>query len=170
MDLPNHGFAVTPTGTSDAHGYAQGDVGLSSTWVHMGTDDVADYTDEALVDAWSRRAVVVSRGPLILTDPLPGSEVVDSVDLAVEVRSAPWVRVDRLELFRDGLLDQEAPGPEATFVLEPEADAWYAVVATGSQDMHPVTGSTPWAMTSPIFVDVDGDGWDPPSGQLHIAE
>ena len=55
----------------------------------------------------------------------------------------------------------------ASFTLEATEDAWWIVVARGSQDLSPVwPGRTPWAMTAPVYFDRDGDGWDPPMGEF----
>lgn len=169
LDLVNHNVVVTPVGVSDDHGYSGG-VGLTSTWAHMGTDKAPEYTDAALLNAWRARTTVPSRGPFVLTDPLPGSEVVGSTTLDVEVRSASWVHVDRIELLRDGEVVETVEGTTATFTLAPDQDASYVVIASGDQGMLPVTSWTPWAMTSAILVDVDGDGWEAPSGALTLVE
>jgi len=53
-----------------------------------------------------------------------------------------------------------------TFEVSPDTDSFYVVVvdAKTSQSMHPVNwgSSTAFAYTNPVFVDVDGGGFDPP--------
>jgi len=42
--------------------------------------------------------------------------------------------------------------------VQPDQAPWYAVDASGSQDLAPVNpGSHPWALTAPLFIDTDGD-------------
>jgi hypothetical protein len=41
-------------------------------------------------------------------------------------------------------------------------DTWYVVVARGTQDLSPVGRGTPWGYTNPLYVDVDGDGFELP--------
>ncbi len=83
------------------------------------------------------------------------------------MRSASWVVVDALDLVRDGVVVETVEWTEASFRLAPEVDAWYSVIARGSRSMAPVSGSTPWAMTRPMLVDV---GWDAPLGQMRILD
>ncbi|HEY3353915.1 MAG TPA: hypothetical protein VGQ83_11750, partial [Polyangia bacterium] len=48
---------------------------------------------------------------------------------------------------------------DATFPLAVDGDTWIVVVAKGDSDLGPVCpGARPAAVTSPIFIDADGDG------------
>lgn len=55
-----------------------------------------------------------------------------------------------------------------TFDLQPGEDAYYVVLATGNKatsgDLRPIVGDAAKALafTNPLFVDVDGGGWNPP--------
>jgi hypothetical protein len=53
---------------------------------------------------------------------------------------------------------------EHRVTLHPELDSWYAVEASGDSDLGPIYPDlTPWAITSPVFVDADGTlGFAPP--------
>ena len=53
---------------------------------------------------------------------------------------------------------QPVEGTTATFSLRPETDDVYTVIAEGDTPMGGVWGDeTPWALASPIYVDVTGD-------------
>ena len=59
--------------------------------------------------------------------------------------------------------------PPHQFELNPDEDAWYVVMAEGDESMLPVKNRQPWAMTGPIRIDVDGDGWEPPLPPLTVS-
>jgi hypothetical protein len=45
---------------------------------------------------------------------------------------------------------------EHVVTVRPDADAWYVVQTRGDTDLAPVYPDVwPWALTSPIFIDVD---------------
>ena len=88
---------------------------------------------------------------------MPAGTVVD-----VEALSPSWIVVDRLQLWRDGAMVEQIDAATGSFTLSPDADAVYVIVAEGDTSMQPITSRTPWAMTAPYRVDVDGDGFEPP--------
>ena len=168
FDAFHRGVLSTPIGVSDSHGHTSGDVGVSATFLGIG-DSVADYSDDALREAMKARRTVVTRGPFIDLSVDPGTTVSFGTTIDVEVRSPSWIVVDTVRLLRDGEEVEAVAGVEASFTLAPDADAAYVVVADGTTPMGPVYGNlTPWAMTSPVLVDVDGDGWDPPLPGLQV--
>jgi len=62
----------------------------------------------------------------------------------------------------DQIIENPEIGQPFAFNLAPESDAWFTLIAHGESPMHPLTGASPWAMTSPIRIDVGGDGWEAP--------
>jgi hypothetical protein len=89
----------------------------------------------------------------------------------VEVRTAPWVEVNRVEVFVDGALaarrrvsrhPSNALTPPLrwhTTLTAPERDAAIVVVVRGDTELTRAGVPTkPFAFTNPIYVDVDGDG------------
>jgi hypothetical protein len=169
LDLVNRGLVATPVGVSDVHGLTDHTVGGSATFFGLGVDDPGAVTPELLREATRARRVVVTRGPRLDLSIDPGSTVASGASLGVEVRAPSWIVVDRLALWRDGAEVEAVDGASATFVLDPDADASYVVIATGAAPMAPVWPSTtPWAMSAPILVDVDGQGWVPPLPPLVV--
>jgi hypothetical protein len=59
---------------------------------------------------------------------------------------------------------------ETTHEIEVKADSYVTLRVAGDQPMWPVAGDAehaqvlPIAVTNPIFVDVDGNGWSAPVG------
>lgn len=99
------------------------------------------------------------------------------VDVKVSVVTAPWVIVDRAEIrLARGALPPTSSVPlvpkknaagalvaDASFSLRVKEDDAVVVIVSGTKPMRPVlTGDdaeiSPWAMTGPIWIDVDGDG------------
>ncbi|MFT7519456.1 MAG: hypothetical protein ACI9MC_001598, partial [Kiritimatiellia bacterium] len=169
FDLLNRGMVMTPVGVSDSHSHTGGAVGASATFLGMGTDDPTEYSDAKLVEAMRSRRTIATRGPFLQMSIDPGSVIEGGDDLTVQALSPSWIVVDRLILFRDGAPVQTVLGTSATFELRPDDDASYVVIAEGDQPMGGTYGGTkPWAMSSPIRVDVAGDGWTPPLEPLQI--
>lgn len=179
LDLVRRGYEVTPTGVSDAHGHRASD-GLSLTFIDLGISSLADFTPELLVNAMDRHATVVSRGPYLDATIdgtwAPGQTVTGAPTLEVTVLAPSWMPVETLTLYRDGeatdirTLSGTAPewGMER-FVLEPESDASFVVIASSNAVMSgPWAGQTAWAMTAAIRVDLAGDGWEAPLPALTI--
>lgn len=168
FDLLHRGFVTTPVGVSDSHSHSGGNLGTSVTWLGAGVDDPSALDSDGLREAMFARRTVASRGPFVLLDPAPGSTVAGNTTLQVEARSPSWIRVDRLRLLRDGTEVDRIEGTSGSFLLNPEADAAYVVIAEGDTSMAPVSNATPWALTSAVLVDLAGDGWDPPLPPLTL--
>ena len=181
LDLVNRGQVVTPVGVSDAHGFTG--IGHSFTWLHTASADPAALTNAALVAAMADRATVVSRGPYVeLTvdgDWAPGQTLTgQSATLELAVFAPSWMDVDAVDVLRDGevmdTLDitEVASGERlrTSVVISADQDASFAFVARGDAGMSPVDpGDTAWALTSPVFLDVDGDGWEAPLPPLQLG-
>ncbi|MCB9744672.1 MAG: CehA/McbA family metallohydrolase [Alphaproteobacteria bacterium] len=168
FDLINRGVILTPTGVSDAHGHLSASQGARGTWIHFGSDDPAAYTPEGLVTAMQAGRTIVSKGVFLDMDIQPGTTLTAPDTVTVEALSASWVGVDRLQLWRDGALVEELEGSTATFTLEADEDASFVIMAEGDAPMSPVYGDTPWAMSAPIYLDLGGDGWEPPLPPLTL--
>lgn len=169
LDLYLRGIHATPVAVSDSHGFADGRQGLSATFIGLGSDDPADYTDVGLTEAMRAGRVVASRGPFLQVSPDPGSVVAPGTTLSVQAHFPSWMTIDRLELHENGEVVEVVEGTEASFELNPAADAVYFVTASGDADLAPVwPGQRPWAMHAPIRVDVGGDGYTPPLPPLAL--
>lgn len=172
LDMINRGLQPTPVGVSDSHGHRSGS-GASVTFLHIGTEDVSDYTDDSMVAALRERAAVASTGPFIDArvggDWAPGQTLTGPTTLDVAVYAPSWVSVDRLLVYRDGEVETEieAGGTaplrlETSLTLEPDADAAYVLVASGGRASQVYPGNPSWAVAAAIRIDADGDGWTPP--------
>ena len=167
-DMIGRGILVAPTGVSDAHGHFSGHLGLSGTWFGIGSDDVADWSDDALIEAMRARRTIAGLGVFLDCSIDPGSLVNAGTVVEVEARTADWITVDRLHLLQDGVITETVEGRSARFMLDPTRDAYFVVIAEGDSPMSPISGRTPWAMTSAWLVDVGSDGWSAPLPPLAL--
>jgi len=169
LDLVARGHFITPVGVTDSHSYFRGDPGLNGTYIGLGIDDPAEYTDDLLRKAYLERNTIVSRGLYLDMSIAPGSVLVGEQTLHVEAKGA-WAGADRLVLYANDQIREVITGDSYTFLLSPYNDAFYVIVAEGDEPLSPVYGATPWAMSSAIFIDVDGDGWRPPKPPLQLRD
>ena len=217
--LLNLGYRITALGNSDTHSKTGTEAGCPRNFVQLGLDDPEAITPEAVAEAVREGRVVASYGPFIRAaindwSNGPGSTVEDpdDVQIHISVESPGWFDVDRVELYENGTLihEWELDGDDPLLDLAttvnhtPESDAWYVIIAMGSDDLSPLftpvdimpiqlqdvidgaiseieLGSfdlssfassgppvprtfsvTPFALTNPLWVDQDGDGFDAP--------
>jgi hypothetical protein len=123
---------------------------------------VTDCPTETLVQAFREGRVVATNGPFLDLSLEPGETFTGAQTLDVKVLAPSWIAVDTLQLLKEGAVAQSVAGAEASFVLNPETDAVYHVLATGSSWMSPVVWDLPWALSGPIRLDAGGDGWTAP--------
>ncbi len=168
VDLTSRGLRITPVGVSDSHSVTSGNPGLNMTLIQLGSS----YSDEALVQALKAGQTVVSHGVGLDLSIDPGTTIEAPQVLTVQVLRASWIAVDHVILLRNGEpvdTRSESLDDPLIFSLDAEEDAWFSVVAEGSQGLAPVwPNETAWAFTSPIRLDVAGDGWTAPLPPLTL--
>jgi hypothetical protein len=177
----NRGHAKVATGNPDSHeldswaGQPRNLVLLSQAV----TPGDATGTEKAFFDALLAFRSQVTSAPFVTfsvdgkdlgSTVVPGPD--GSVEIAVRVDAASWVPLDTVRLMGNGEVVEEwdvsgASGVvrlEATLELLPVADTWYHVVAFDKDEtLAPVyPGRSSLSFTNPIWVDLAGDGFDPP--------
>jgi hypothetical protein len=177
----NLGRRAFPTGNSGSGDRALAPPGLPRTYV-----DLFDSRDDlsGIMDAIRAGRLFFTTGPIVrfrAAGGRPAGDLVQDsdglVDIELRIEAATWVDVDRVRIFVNGsaLLDRSLPGRKGPRVadlresLAINGDSWLVAVASGSKPLDPIyRGSKgepifPVAVTSPIWVDFDGDGvFDPP--------
>jgi hypothetical protein len=179
MSLIRANRRIAPLAASDSHGRAP-EVGSARTYVRV--EDGPQLTAEAVARAVTEMKTIPSTGPFIDfharangslasvgdTLQLPAAK---GVELQIRVEAPDWMPITSVQLFRSGELIEEwdatttpsvyCDAPQARWfehvvTVKPDADAWYVVQARGDADLGPVYPDVwPWALTSPIFIDVD---------------
>jgi hypothetical protein len=182
--LLNHGHLVTATGNSDTHHLTYNLGGYPRNYVYLDEDRPELVTPAAIARSVRERHVLITTGPFVRLR-VGGGRIGDIVPakggrakVEIEVQAAPWVAVSRVTLYVNG---REAkryavpPMPDAvrlrtTYDLSVSRDSWVAVRVDGDGFLTPVVGDgrrfavRPFALTNPVFLDVDGNGaFDPPA-------
>ena len=130
-----HGHPVCGMGNSDAHKRNDG-VGYSRNYLNVGSDDPADVTTDAVLQAILAQRNVVSNGPFIRVsaygeDKMGHLDPVEtesgSVVLHLAVAAATWIDVGSVEIYANGrplnlsfdgeTIMQEEPGPDFSTTL-----------------------------------------------------
>jgi hypothetical protein len=183
--LLSQGHRVTALGSSDTHKINWVRAGFPRTWLRFPTEKPGDVTPGDFAEAIKNGRAVASTGPFV-TLTVDGGEIGDVVrprhagHVTVDVTAdAPdWIQLDTVQLFVDGVSRQKwsvTPGQRplfnATVTVNVNTDSWIVVVAGGKKPMPPdVVGEyshvggfemLPFAVTNPVYVDTDGNGWHP---------
>jgi hypothetical protein len=181
--LLSTGHRIAAVGGADTHGLDDTRAGFPRTWLRLPTDDPAQVTGTDLADAVRAGRTFVSNGPFVrlkvnggdLGDLVTVSGSAVTVDLTVD--APDWISVDTVRLFVNGVQVQELPVTsgarpllQTTFqqAIEP-GDGWIVAVASGPEPLpmavignHEGGAVLPMAVTSPIYLDGNGDGaWTP---------
>jgi hypothetical protein len=176
--LLNHEHLVTATGNSDTHHLNFNIGGYPRNYVKV-QDDRPQLVDgkqvaralkghHAFFTTAPFVSLVVNNGAIGDLVPARGGKV----HAEVTVQAAPWVSVDRVTLYLNGQEAKRwavAPGTDAvrfheTLDLTAPADGYVVVRVDGEKSLAPVVGDRktftayPFALTNPVFLDVDGDG------------
>ncbi len=186
----NRGRRVFTTGSSDSHSIHGGSpVGFPRTCMALGTDDPRMLTPNGIRDAVANGRTYISGGVYIEATATngsatagPGQELTGAgamARLTLRVQAAPWVTVDRLEVFTNGTDGAADAGtaPNATLVQSITLDAsrrdptnptvrfrgdvmvpvsaqgaWVVAAAHGGslEPVHP--GRNAFGVTNPIFL------------------
>jgi hypothetical protein len=182
MAMHNLGHQVTAMAVTDVHG--ESPPGQPRTYVAVTDDTVGAVPEAELVDGVQRGAAQMSSGAFVRAS-IDGAEPGDlaepasgEVDLQVAVFALPEVDVQHITVLAncDEVAEFAATSPdgatkfEGTVPLSLAQDAHIVVLAFGTAPMpRGLSGygaGVPRAVTSPIFVDVDGNGvFDAPGGK-----
>ena len=190
LHLLNRGYYFPIVGSSDTHAIDRAEPGYSRTYVSY-SGGKGDALDAAVFfQALKKGKSFVSNGPFVdfkvNASSTPGDTVTAKagrVDISLRVTGAPWVSVNEVRLIVNGerrIIFLIKPDEKSTLKLRQqfsfnlEKDAALVVEVLGKKTLYPVverlTGdglpvnaSLPYALTNPVFVDVDGNGkFDPP--------
>ncbi len=183
--LLNRGYPIRAVGASDSHGIDGGEPGYCRTYALYDGPKGASLDEGALVKAIKEGRSFLSNGPIVFVRAnglgLFGDTVTarkGRVDLDIRVLGAPWLDVSEVRLIvngerRDALPMEGADGRTVKFrdvvKFTLERDAWISVEVRGRVSLYPViqqrsgdglaeNAAFPYALTNPIFFDVDGNG------------
>ncbi len=173
----DRGFLVTGTGNSDSHNAINSEVGWPRNYVKLSTDDPAQASITEFAKAIKEQKVTINGGIYVTASvgTKGMGEVADAtskkVQLSVKVQAPSWIKASKLIVIVGGkemtpiTLDSSTADPKNPAVrydnkieVLPTKDTYVHVAVTGSGSLSPVSRGTPFAMTNPIYLDVDGNG------------
>jgi hypothetical protein len=156
-----HGFVKTLVGGSDSHS-TKLEPGLPRNYIRSGTDEPGDVNPLEISKNLRAGQVAPSYGPFITVDVAgvgPGGVVKASkggqVQAKIRVQTTSWFGVDRIEIYRNGLLawskdltvdPKRIVDFDQTVALDvPDRDSWFLVVALGTDTRN---------LMRPVYLDV----------------
>ncbi|OGD22546.1 MAG: hypothetical protein A2W03_18340 [Candidatus Aminicenantes bacterium RBG_16_63_16] len=182
--LLNRGYLSPIVGSSDSHGIDRSEPGYSRTYVYCPDSGPAPLDAQALLRSIRQGRSFATNGPIIdfrVNGQAGPGEVCPApngrVEIRIGVKSAPWIAVDEVRLVLNGerriVFQVDAPKGEVEkfeqqIGLTLQRDAYLCVEALGKETLFPVLqsparngsikgGTLPFAITNPVFVDVDGN-------------
>ena len=189
LNLLNKGYYFPAVGSSDSHGAAGGEPGYSRVFVRC-SKKLKDLNWEDLALGLKKGQSFVSNGPVVEfvvnRKFQPGDLLTDKdgkIKARVKVLSAPWIDISEVRIIING--ERKITFPVNSLPVEPlkfdkkleitlNRDAYLVVEVIGQRTLYPVVqqpadngkleeAALPYALTNPVFVDVDGNGrFDPP--------
>jgi len=190
LHLLNRGYYFPLIGSSDSHSIARGEPGYSRTYVMYEGEEGDNLNWKALALSLKKGRSFASNGPLVefkvdnrytSGDSFTSSD--GKVEIWIKVQSAPWVAVDEVRLIVNGERKIISPVEASKEVIQKfttqislklERDSYIAIEVLGKKSLYPVLqrysrkgllkdAALPYALTNPVFIDVDGNGkFDPP--------
>ncbi len=185
MNLLRRGYTFPLVGTSDSHEIDRDEPGYSRTYLYRGDSHGTPLDVEQLMQRVRQGRSFASNGPILdltVSDRYRPGDTISAADgalkVGIDVWTAPWIEASAVQLYVNGE-PQSVPTrsiPHATAIhlradveLQLDRDAYLVAEVRGSGDLSPVlqerstasgseTGIRPYALTNPVFVDVDGNG------------
>jgi hypothetical protein len=199
LNLMNRGYFFPIVASSDSHTIDGGQPGYSRTYVMYSGKKGAEVDVGSVISGIKKGHSFATNGPLVHLKingtHIPGDLFTANnakVDIRIDVESAPWVSVDEVRLIINGkrkiVFPVYSPNDAVmkfseTITLSVENDCYIAVEVLGNRSLFPVhqarpryglrnNATFPYAITNPVFIDVDGNGrFDPPLPKtIHLLE
>ena len=189
LQMLNQGYRTRAIAVADAHSVYGNGVGGWRTYVTSSTDAPAKIDAKEIIRNAKAGQLILTTGPFLevtANGALPGSDITaknGNVKLKVKIQCNDWVEIDRVQVLVNGRqipelnitamknpkMFKSAPKVfETTFNVDLEKDAHLIVVAMGENyDLKTGYGTSananlkPCAYINPIWVDVDGNGFQP---------
>jgi hypothetical protein len=186
----NRGYYFPLVGSSDSHGADTEEPGYARTYVYYEGDKGEKLNRKAVLESLKKGHSFVSTGPIVefkingkYTHGDSFTTEIGKIHISLLVRSAPWIAVDEVRIIINGERKMVIPvKAEEKLILKfnqemdlkLKRDSYLAVEVLGKKSLFPVLqrpskngcldeAVLPYALTNPVFIDVDGNGkFDPP--------
>jgi hypothetical protein len=199
LHLLNRGLYFPIVGSSDSHTIARGEPGYSRTYIYYDGEKAKNLDVGSLLEALNKGHSFLSNGPIIdytiNRTHIPGDTFTakdGKAAVGIQVQCTPWVSISEVRLIINGerkLILPVTANSESIIQFSEEIgltlteDSYIAVEVLGKQSLFPVLQSRsstglledttfPYALTNPIFIDVDGNGQfdSPVQGDIHLKD
>jgi len=190
LNLLNRGYYFPLVGASDSHATATEEPGYARTYVYYKGEKSEKLNRNALMESLKKGRSFASTGPIIefkingkytCGDSFTAGR--EGIYITLKVQSAPWVAVDEIRIIINGRREMIIPVKNEEKLIQKfnqkinlklERDSYVSVEVLGKKSLYPVVqcptrggdfkdAVLPYALTNPIFIDVDGNGkFDPP--------
>ncbi len=185
LHLINRGLYFPIVGSSDSHAIARGEPGYSRTYIYYNGEKGQNLDIDALLKAVKKGHSFSSNGPIvdytINRTHIPGDSLTakdGKVVVNIQVQCTPWISIGEVRLIINGqrkmifpvTADSDSIVQFAQEIgLTLAEDSYIAVEVLGKESLFPVlqarargglleNATLPYALTNPIFIDVDGNG------------
>ena len=193
LHLLNRGYYFPLVGSSDSHTIDMGEPGYSRTYVFYKGEKGENLDWEAVREAIKKGRSFATNGPLVrfmVNGKYTSGDTFTAkggrVRIWLEVQSAPWVSVDEVKLIVNGERKMSIPverknlSSASSFKFTErkqlilDKDSYLVLEVIGKKSLYPVLqrsstsgefieAALPYALTNPVFIDVDGNRkFDPP--------
>jgi hypothetical protein len=180
----DHGHVIAGVANSDTHDLNWVLDGTARTYVYVDDAKLQPFDEAGFIASIRAHRVVATTGPWLdvqIGGVGPGGMITAKGKVAVDITlsQAKWVKCEQIRITIGGpklVQTIEVPAGARThhwtgmISLEDSTDTWIAVTADGDtampleftgtyqKDKWGRAGVTPFALASPVLVDVDGDG------------
>ena len=189
LQMLNQGYRTRAIAVADAHSVYGNGVGGWRTYIPSSTDEPAKIDPDEIIRNAKAGRLMLTTGPFLevtANGALPGSDITakdGKVNLKVKIQCTDWVHINRVQVLVNGRQDpnlnitaeknprmfKKTPTVfETTFSLDLKEDTHLIVVAMGENaDLKTGYGTStnaslkPCAYINPIWVDTDGNGFQP---------
>jgi len=185
LHLLNRGYYFPLVGSSDTHSIDKEEPGYSRTYVVYKGEDGDNLNWNAIARSIKKGCSFSSNGPIVefkVNGRYSSGDLITErngkVDVWIKVQSAPWIAVDEVRIIVNGERKIIFPVKTEKEVIQKFADqiglkldrdSYIAVEVLGKESLFPVLQGTsrngllenailPYALTNPVFIDVDGNG------------
>ena len=187
--LLNRGYFFPITGSSDSHSADKEEPGYSRTYILYPGKEGEKLDWPSCAQAIKKGRSLVSNGPLLqfkVNDRYSSGDSFSAkdgeVNISISVQSAPWVSVDEVRIVINGerkiifpvrAEEKSIQKFEEKIGIKLRKDSYILAEVLGKRSLYPVLQqisfsgeadetTLPYAITNPVFIDVDGNGkFDP---------
>ncbi len=183
--LLRRGYYFPLVGSSDAHTIDRSEPGYSRTYVYYSGEKANRLNRSAFFEALRKGKSFATNGPLVelqVNKKAGPGDLVEAktgvVGIKISVRSAPWVDVTEARLIINGerkiifpirAKESDILKFEQEISLTFKEDTFLCLEVIGQKTLFPVLqqssrsglledGTIPYALTNPVFIDVNGNG------------